>query len=152
MHNCGSITHRFQFWHTDKSRQSTVSWCFEPSQPQGFIYIRADNQQRVEYQAKTREWNRACLIRFLSAVLVGSKVISWSSIPVLTGCRAPNSLSHKGVPSHPSGLFRGYFYPLVINLEGITLCSELQPLHKIWVYFEGSIWFLRLMHMALNNE
>ena len=29
--------------------------------------------------------------------------------------------------------FTGYFHPLFINLEGITLCSELLALHKPWL-------------------
>ena len=35
-------------------------------------------------------------------------------------------------PSPPSWCFRGYFNPLFIKLEGITLCSVLLALHKPW--------------------
>ena len=39
----------------------------------------------------------------------------------------------------PSWCFRGYFHPLFINLEGMTLCSELLALHKLWVKTQNLI-------------
>ena len=43
--------------------------------------------------------------------------------------RTPNFLSFKGVPSLLPRFFRGYFYPLFINLKGITACSKVQNFH-----------------------
>ena len=53
---------------------------------------------------------------------------------------ATNLLSFKEVPSPPSWCFRGYFHPLFINLEDITLCSELPVLHKPWVKAQNLIF------------
>ena len=60
---------------------------------------------------------------------------------------APHWPSFKEVPSPPSWRFRGYFHPLFINLEGITLRSKLPALHKprcedSKYNFECSIWIL----------
>ena len=49
-------------------------------------------------------------------------------------CRVPNLLSFNGVPSPPFRLFRGYLHPLLINLEGITPCSELPALYRTLVF------------------
>ena len=70
--------------------------------------------------------------------------------------RAPNFLSFKGVPSPPFRLFRGYFHPLLIDLEGTSLCSVRPALHKTLVqkkkkkkHFEV-VFEICLMHLAFH--
>ena len=46
----------------------------------------------------------------------------------------------RGVPSPLSWCFRGYFRPIFINLEGITLCSEWSALHEPWVKTQILFW------------
>ena len=66
--------------------------------------------------------------------------------------RAPNLLSFKGVPSPPSWCFRGYFHPLFINLEGITVIRAASPSHVMSegskFYFECSVWILTVKRNA----
>ena len=65
--------------------------------------------------------------------------------------KAANFLSFKGVPS--PALFisniRGYFHPVFINLEGITLSQDLSVIKS---HFECSIWVLSVMHTACNRK
>ena len=79
----------------------------------------------------------SCQLSCASWVQVGICVCPFA----LRACniRAPNVLSFKGVPSPPFWCFRRYFHPLFINLEGITLCSELTALHKPWVKTQNLI-------------
>ena len=64
---------------------------------------------------------------------------SFQSFQTSETVRAPNLLSFKGVPSPPSWCFKGYFHPLFINLEGITLYSKLPALYKPWVKTQNLI-------------
>ena len=87
----------------------------------------------------------AGLIQAIQALYKNAVQSSWTvSIEVLQNnsmcpsgmlnlTRAPNFLSFKGVPSSLSRFFRGYFHPLIINLEGITACWKVLNFHQTWV-------------------
>ena len=72
-HNCRSIMHRFQFWHTVVRPVRNVD---------AHIFL-VDKLTVSVLKAKFRKRNQARL--FLIAVLIGSAVTSGSSIPMLIG-------------------------------------------------------------------
>ena len=73
--------------------------------------------------------------------------------------RAPNLLSFKGVHAPPSGCLRGYFHPLFIHLESVTLYSELPAFHKPWMRTQNLIlnvafgfWLSSVTYTASHNS
>ena len=63
-HNSGCITHRFQFWCTDVRPVRHV---------EAHIFSAIETiDSKSENNAKFRKRNQVCLIRFISAVLIGS--------------------------------------------------------------------------------